>query len=99
VIRSPLEIKGEARGYWFFEGSFPIVLTDWDGLIVAEGFATSDSEWMTEEFVPFTAFLVFNTPEYGSRGTLILRRDNPSGLPENDDALEVPIQYPIDLGV
>ena len=92
-VASPITIKGQARGYWFFEATFPIVLTDWDGLIIAEGYATAEGEWMTEDFVPFTAGLVFVTPEYSNRGTLILKKDNPSGLPEHDNALEIPIYF------
>ncbi len=92
-IDSPLTITGMARGYWFFEASFPIVLTDWDGLIVAEGYATANGEWMTEDFVPFTATLTFTKPAFDERGTLILKKDNPSGLPENDNALEIPIRF------
>lgn len=99
TITSPLQISGEARGYWFFEGDFPVVLTDWDGLIIAEGFATAQGEWMTEAFVPFTAELEFispymvDGPEFMQRGSLILQRDNPSGLPENDDALEITVRF------
>lgn len=95
IIKSPLTIKGEARGYWFFEASFPVVLTDWDGLIIAQGIATSKSEWMTSEFVPFEAVLTFTVDKnaYSNRGTLILRKDNPSGLPEHDDALEIPVVF------
>lgn len=93
VVTSPLEVSGQARGSWFFEATFPVVLTDWDGLIIAEGFATADGDWMTSEFVPFTATLEFQTPEYGERGSLILQKSNASGLPENDDALEIPILF------
>ena len=93
VITSPLVIKGKARGNWFFEASFPVVLTNWDGLIIAEGLATAKEDWMTEEFVPFDATLTFEKPGYGERGALILQKDNPSGLPENDDALEITIIY------
>lgn len=95
VITSPLVIKGEARGYWFFEASFPVYLTDWDGLIIAQGIATAKSEWMTEDFVPFEATLTFTVDKdvYSNKGTLILRKDNPSGLPEYDDALEIPVMF------
>lgn len=97
MIASPLAISGEARGYWFFEASFPVVLTDWDGRIIAEGHATAGDDWMVEDFVPFTAELTFEKPEdigdFSKRGTLILKRDNPSGLPENDAALEIPIVF------
>ncbi len=93
IIQSPLQLSGRARGYWFFEGNFPVILTDWDGRIIAEGFATAKDEWMTEEFVPFSATLEFEMPEYGKMGTLILRKSNPSDLEENDDALEVPVRF------
>lgn len=94
TIQSPLLIKGEARGVWFFEASFPILLTDGDGTIVAEGFATAKGEWMTKEFVPFEATLTFTNPQnMKSSGSLILKKDNPSGLPEHDDNLQIPVWF------
>jgi hypothetical protein len=92
-ISSPLIIRGKARGTWFFEASFPVILTDWDGLIIAEGFATAKENWMTEDFVEFEGYLNFEKPSYGKRGSLILKKDNPSGLPEHDDALEITIFF------
>lgn len=93
VIESPLIIAGEAKGNWFFEGDFPVILTDWDGRIIAEGYATAKGEWMTEEFVPFTAVLEFKKPVFGERGVLILQKDNPPDNPEFDDALEVGVRF------
>lgn len=93
IIKSPLTIMGEARGNWFFEGDFPVTLTNWDGLIIAEGYATAQGEWMTQDYVPFTAQLVFDKPDLYPRGSLILQKDNPSGLPEYDDALEIQINF------
>jgi hypothetical protein len=99
VIQSPLLITGEARGNWFFEASFPVTLTNWDGLIIAEGYATAEGEWMTEDFVPFTATIDFENPyqteqlDFMKRGTLILQKNNPSGLPEHDDALEITVFF------
>lgn len=99
VVLSPLQLEGQARGYWFFEGSFPVVVTNWDGLIIAEGIATAEGEWMTEEFVPFKSVLTFispyktGDPEFMKRGSLILKRDNPSGLPENNDAYELTVYF------
>lgn len=95
-ISSPLTLYGEARGTWYFEASFPIILTDWDGKIIAEGYATAQDDWMTEKFVPFEATLEFEKPEMAEqydRGSLILQKDNPSGLPENDDALELTVFF------
>lgn len=95
VVASPITVTGQARGYWFFEGSFPIVITDWNGLIIGEGYATAQGEWMTEEFVPFVADVSFVFPAQTpyKNGTLIFKKDNPSGLPEHDDALEIPVVF------
>lgn len=102
VVMNPLVIQGSARGNWFFEASFPVILTNWDGLIIAESFATAEGEWMTEEFVPFSAQLEYENPykpgdpDFMKRGFLILKKDNPSGLPEHDDALEIPIFFTVE---
>ncbi len=99
VVGSPLMITGEARGTWYFEASFPVSLVNWDGLIIAQGVAQASEDWMTEEFVPFTASLEFINPyqagdqDFMKRGAIILQKDNPSGLPENDNALEIPIRF------
>lgn len=92
VIKSPLVIRGEARGYWFFEASFPVVLATQDGRVISQGIATAKGEWMTEEFVPFETTLEFENEKITDDSlVLILKRDNPSGLPENEDALKIPV--------
>jgi hypothetical protein len=91
-IESPVKIIGMARGYWFFEGSFPIKLTDKNGNILAYTIAKADGEWMTEEFVRFSAELIFPNISV-KNGNLILEKDNPSGLPEYNDALIVPVVF------
>ncbi len=99
TVTSPLTVKGEVPGSWYFEASFPMVIVNWDGLIIGEGYATAQAQWMTPEMVPFVGTVNFDA---GSSliegrqavvGTLILQRDNPSGLPENDDAAEIPIRF------
>lgn len=92
LIQSPLEIKGEARGYWFFEASFPIKLVDEKGNELGMAIAQTQSDWMTEDFVPFETKLEFQEPET-KKGFLILKKDNPSGLQENDDELRVPVRF------
>lgn len=99
LLTSPLTISGKARGMWYFEASFPVILTNWDGLIIAEGIAQAQSDWMTEEYVPFTVTLTYDSPykpgdqSFMQRGSLILKKDNPSGLPENDDAFETTVFF------
>ena len=94
-ITSPVTVAGYARGNWFFEASFPVVIVNWDGLIIGQGIATADGEWMTQDFVPFTASIEFKNNQYDTNrtGLLILKKDNPSGLSENDDSLEIPIIF------
>jgi len=92
-ITSPLRIRGYARGKWFFEGDFPIVLTDSDRKVIAKGYATAKDEWMTNNFVPFESEITFNTPTSGNSGTLILKKDNPTDLPEHNDELEVAVHF------
>ncbi|PJA47408.1 hypothetical protein CO172_01455 [Candidatus Uhrbacteria bacterium CG_4_9_14_3_um_filter_36_7] len=98
-VTSPLVIEGQARGMWFFEASFPVVLKDVQGNIIAQGIATALDDWMSEDFVPFRASLVFTSLPQAGAGTLILQKDNPSGLPENDALVEVPVIFasPISL--
>ncbi len=92
TIRSPLIVGGEARGTWFFEGDFPLELLDAEGNTIASGFAFAEGVFMTEEFVPFEGVLEFDALRAGV-ATLLLRKANPSGLPENDDTLEVPVLF------
>lgn len=92
LVQSPLEIEGEARGYWFFEASFPIRLIDENGRELGVGIAQALSDWMTEDFVSFKANLEFQPPTT-KKGTLILEKDNPSGLPENSDELRIPVAF------
>lgn len=91
-ISSPLELQGQARGFWFFEASFPARLLDANGTEIAVIPVTALGEWMTTEFVPFRTVLNFPKPTTAT-GTLILEKDNPSGLPAQADSLIVPVRF------
>lgn len=92
VVKSPLLVEGEARGTWYFEASFPITLMDSNGKVLARAPADAQSNWMTENFVPFKAGLKFDPPDTDT-GFLILEKDNPSGLQKNADALKIPVKF------
>lgn len=92
VISSPLLVAGEARGSWYFEASFPVKLLDGNGKEIASAPAQAKEPWMTENFVPFEVSLEFSRPET-SNGYLILKKDNPSGLPEHDRELKIPVRF------
>ena len=91
-ISSPLLITGEARGFWFFEATFPLKLLDDQGNIIVQHYAQVKGDWMTEDFVPFESELVFEAPTT-QKGWLVLEKDNPSSLPENADELRIPIIF------
>ncbi len=83
-------VSGEARGQWYFEASFPVEVLDKDGKQIAQGIAQAQGEWMTEEFVPFRAEV--NVGDYSGPATIVLKKDNPSGMTENDASLSVPVE-------
>lgn len=89
-VSSPLVVEGMARGCWYFEGDFPVTLIDCRGNVLTRSYASALSEWMTESLVPFRAQLEF-TADAATKGVLILHRNNPSGLAEYDERLDVPI--------
>ena len=93
AVSSPLTVTGEVKGSWSFEATFPVELVDGDRNPVAQGFATLQGDWMTTEYVPFEGTLEFAPPAGVSEGFLILRKANPSDLPENDDSVEIPIKF------
>ncbi len=93
-VTSPLVVEGRARGSWYFEASAPMMLVDWDGRILAEGYVQAQGDWMTEEFVPFQGIITFSVPDgFADRGALVLRADNPSGLPEYDRSVQIPVRF------
>ena len=91
-IITPLIVTGEARGNWYFEASFPVRLLDGNGKEIAVVPAQAQGDWMTTDFVPFRAELTFILPNT-KEGTLVLEKDNPSGLSIYDDALEIPVVF------
>jgi len=94
TISTPLIVIGEARGNWYFEASFPVSVVDAAGQTIGQGYAQAQGEWMTTDFVSFQSIPIeFTAQPSGSMGKVILHKDNPSGLPENDDQLEIPIVF------
>lgn len=91
IITSPLTVEGEARGTWFFEASFPVKLYDGEGRELIAVPAQAEGDWMTEDFVPFKVTFAFAATS--GPGVLVLEKDNPSGLPEYDDSLTIPVVF------
>lgn len=83
-------VSGEAPGPWYFEASFPIQVRDSEGSVIGRSHGQAKGEWMTEKLVGFTASVTIDAAYHGP-ASLILLRDNPSGMPENDDSVTIPI--------
>ena len=91
MVTSPLTVRGEARGTWYFEASFPVKLYDSNGTQIAITPAQAQSDWMTVDFVPYEAVLTFTATT--QTGTLVLEKDNPSGEPANAASISIPVQF------
>ncbi|MFA6529075.1 MAG: Gmad2 immunoglobulin-like domain-containing protein [Candidatus Gracilibacteria bacterium] len=91
TISSPLTVEGEAKGTWFFEASFPAKLIDSNGTVIAQDLMQAKSDWQTEDLVEFEGTIEFTTD--ATEGELVLQKDNPSGLPENDAEIRIPVKF------
>lgn len=91
-VTSPLSVRGRARGTWFFEGDFPLALSDGAGTHLADGIGKAAGEWMTEAFVPFQGTVTFTSPGSGT-GHLVLHKDNPSDDRSGDAQLCIPVRF------
>lgn len=89
-VSSPLKIKGKARGMWFFEGEFPVVLKGEDHKALAQVSARAKGNWMTQGWVPFEVDIPFDIIE-PQPATLVLKRSNASGMPEHDRSYTIPL--------
>ncbi len=91
TVGDDFDVKGSAPGPWFFEATFPIKVRDANDNTIGVSHANAIGDWMTDQNVAFQATVHIDDAKYHGPATLILLKDNPSGLPQNDDSLEVPI--------
>lgn len=91
-ISSPLHVTGSAKGTWFFEASFPVQVYDSDLKLLGYGIVSAKDDWMTENFVPFSGDISFEDSKISS-GWVRFKKDNPSGLAENDASFDVPVVF------
>ncbi|HEX5030608.1 MAG TPA: Gmad2 immunoglobulin-like domain-containing protein [Candidatus Eisenbacteria bacterium] len=93
LITSPVRVTGQARGSWYFEAEFPIRLLDSEDKMIGTGVARAKGDWMTSDFVPFEASIVFRAPPEESTGFLVIEKSNPSGSPEHAAESRVPVRF------
>lgn len=89
----PLVVSGEARGAWYFEASFPMRVEDANGKTIAQSHVEAQSDWMTEEFVPFEGKIIFSETPATQTGALVLEEDDPSGM-GNPESVRFPLRFP-----
>lgn len=90
TVSSPLRLAGEAVGPWYAEGSFPVSIVAEDGTVLGHGVVTAQGDWMVTQKVRFEGEVTFEAGS-ATKATLVLARDNPSALEEQDAALHVPV--------
>lgn len=56
AIAPPLVITGQAKGYWYNRGFFPVAIYDVDKNLVAQTYAIAEGDWTSQDaMVPFRA--------------------------------------------
>lgn len=89
LVAIPFVVSGQVPGNWSFEASFPVEMIDKDGNLLNKTPAQLTGDWMTDKLVPFSVTISSVKKTYSGAIKLILRKDNPSGLVENDDSVVI----------
>ena len=89
TVPKKFTVTGKAPGPWYFEASFPVEVRSATGTVLATVPASALTDWMTTDDVAFKAEITITG--YTGAATLVLKRDNPSGLPQNDASVSMPI--------
>lgn len=90
TLPSTFTVTGKAVGNWYFEASFPLEVVDANGKSLKTMPVQAQGDWMTSEFVPFSVEVSLPATYHGN-ATLVLHNDNPSGMPENEASISIPI--------
>ena len=91
LVKPKTKVTGSVRGNWYFEASFPVELRSATGTVFWTGVAKTNSNWMTTNFAPFSTIINYTPFGTPTPAVLVLKKDNPSGEPINDDELQIPV--------
>ena len=89
-VKGVMDATGVLKNAYFFEANIRVDILDTNKQTLREGFGTATTEWMTTGPVSFKTKLDFSGLATGP-GFIAIRNDNPSGLPENDKEIFIPI--------
>lgn len=84
-------LSGKMPREWFFENVFPYRI-EIEGVEVVRGLVQSHDDYTVKEMLTFSQELECIGKCLGN-SEIILRRDNPSGLEENDDEYRIPVKF------
>ncbi len=89
-VHGVVSYRGVIKGSYFFEANIGINILDLNKKILKGDHAMSTTDWMTTEPVSFEGNVDFTgLPKGGAY--FEIHNDNPSGLPEHDKSVLIPI--------
>ena len=89
-VHGILSFNGVVQGGYFSEGSMPINVLDFNKNLLKNSNVMTKSDWMTSGPVNFEGKIDFSGLPKGP-AFIELKKDNPSGLPEYDKSILIPI--------
>ena len=90
TITDIAHVSGEIKGVYFFEGKAQGFLLDENKKVLNTFPLEATSNWLTADGVSFTAS-IDTTSALPGAGYIRLKNDNPSGDPEKDKFIDIPI--------
>lgn len=92
TIGCGVTVMGTVPSSWVFEDNFPISVEDPEGNDVMAGYAKSYGDSMSQDKVDFSGSIkCIGVNCYSGDVFLVIHKENPSGLTENDDSVRIPL--------
>ncbi len=92
MVTSPLIVRGKASKSWFWDGSLPIQLVDFNGAVIAEGRATIVGPDKDSDYPDFEGVLEFEQTGVQD-AEVVIKKDNPSHLLSHDAELRSRVKF------
>ncbi len=90
AVHGVISYRGIIKNNYFFEGNIRINILNMNKQILKESHATATTDWMTSGPVSFEGVIDLSMLPKGP-AYMEIHNDNPSGLPENDKSILIPI--------
>jgi hypothetical protein len=89
-VSGKMTATGILSGGYFFEANVGVRILDANKKVLKNGYGMATADWMTAGPIPFTTTIDFTGLPKG-KAYVEIRADNPSGLPEYDMSIFIPI--------